>query len=155
MGGFFDAEEKQIVKMWEINYFATYFLIRDMVPHLKKQPGSAILIVSSYLGYELMPNPIGHYGLTKTALLGLTKVLAKELLDDEIRVNGICPGIIKTEFSKELWKNGEAQTAESMGVKRLGVPMDIGHLAKFLLSDEASYITGENIVAAGKVMSRL
>ena len=52
---------------------------------------------------------IGHYALTKTALLGLTKALSRELQNDHIRVNGVVPGLIKTEFSGSLWKNGEKQ----------------------------------------------
>lgn len=78
------------------------------MPYLRKQPGSSIVILSSYTGYE-MSQMIGHYALTKTALLGLTKMLARELHEDQIRVNGAVPGLIKTEFSGQLWKNGEKQ----------------------------------------------
>jgi dehydrogenase/reductase SDR family protein 4 len=62
--------------MWDINFVSTFFLVKETIPYLRKQPGSAIVIVSSYTGYEFSP-VIGHYALTKTALLGLTKVLAK------------------------------------------------------------------------------
>jgi dehydrogenase/reductase SDR family protein 4 len=77
---------------------------------------------------------IGHYAITKTALVALTKILAKELQDDDIRVNCVCPGLIKTKFSSALWSHGEDKAAEGMGVKRLGVPEDIASLVKFLLS---------------------
>jgi dehydrogenase/reductase SDR family protein 4 len=62
--------------MWDINYFSVFFLIKEALPYLRKQPGSSIVIVSSYTGYE-MDRMIGHYALTKTALLGLVKNLAK------------------------------------------------------------------------------
>lgn len=62
--------------MWDINYNSTFFLIKEALPHLRKQPGSSVVIVSSYTGYEVS-QVIGHYGLTKTALLGLTKTLAR------------------------------------------------------------------------------
>ena len=65
------------------------------------------------------------------------------------------PGLIKTKFSESLWSQGEKQAAESNGVKRLGVPEDIGSVVKFLLSTEAGYITGENLVVAGRPISRL
>lgn len=91
--------------MWDINYMATFFLLKEALPYLRKQPGSSVVILSSYAGYE-MSQVIGHYALTKTALLGLTKQLATHLLDDQIRVNGVAPGLIKTEFSGTLWKNG-------------------------------------------------
>lgn len=60
------------------------------------------MIVSSYVAYD-PSSVIGHYSITKTALVALTKILSKELLDDEIRVNCICPGLIKTKFSSGLW----------------------------------------------------
>lgn len=154
MGSFFEANEKQVMKMWEINYLATFMFIKEVVPHLAKQPDSAIVVLSSYTGYELS-NMIGHYAVTKTALLGLVKLLAAELQEQGIRVNGVAPGLIKTEFSKELWKHGEKESAEMMGAKRLGEPRDIANLVKFLLSEEASYITGENVCAAGRLVSRL
>jgi dehydrogenase/reductase SDR family protein 4 len=56
-----------------------------------------------------MSQIIGHYALTKTALLGLTKTLATYLIEDQIRVNGVAPGLIKTGFSSTLWKNDEKQ----------------------------------------------
>jgi dehydrogenase/reductase SDR family protein 4 len=62
--------------MWEINYLATFFLIKEALPYLRKQPGSSIVILSSYTGYEYS-QMIGHYAMTKTALLGLTKQIAK------------------------------------------------------------------------------
>jgi len=108
---------------------------------LKKQKDSAIVILASYAAYDL-PSLIGHYSITKTALVALTKILGKELLDDEIRVNCVCPGLIKTKFSHSLWSHGEDKAAEGMGVKRLGVPEDIASVVKFLLSTESSYITG-------------
>ena len=62
--------------MWEINYIASYLLIKEALPYLQKQPGSSIVIISSYTGYE-GSKVIGHYGITKTALIGLAKQLAK------------------------------------------------------------------------------
>ena len=76
-------------------------------------------------------------------------------MKDDIRVNCVCPGLIKTNFSQSLWSQGEQQAAEGMGVKRLGVPEDISGVVKFLLSRDASYMTGESIVAAGRPCARL
>ena len=112
------------------------------------------MLLGSYGAYDL-PSLIGHYAITKTMLVAMTKIMAKELMDDEIRVNCICPGLIKTNFSSALWSQGEEAAAEGMGVKRLGVPEDIANVVKFMLSDEASYMTGESIVAAGRPVARL
>ena len=107
--------------MLDINYKATFFLIQEALPHLKKQKNSAIAILASYAAYDL-PNAIGHYAVTKTMLVAMTKLLAKELLADEVRVNCVCPGLIKTKFSNALWSHDEQKAAENMGVNRLGVP---------------------------------
>jgi len=87
--------------MLEINYKSTFFLIQEALPYLQKQKGS-IVILSSITAYE-PSSLIGHYAVTKTALVAMTKILAKELLRDEIRVNCVCPGLIKTKFSSLIW----------------------------------------------------
>ena len=89
--------------MWDINFTSTFLLIQEALPHLRKQKDSGIVILSSYTAYE-RPALIGHYAITKTALIALTKLLAKELMDDNIRVNAIAPGLIKTKFSSLLWE---------------------------------------------------
>jgi NAD(P)-dependent dehydrogenase (short-subunit alcohol dehydrogenase family) len=75
VGDFFDISPEQYQKMWDVNYTSTFLLVKEALPYLQKQPGSAIIITSSESAYK--PTPlIGHYALTKTALLGLTKTLA-------------------------------------------------------------------------------
>ncbi len=66
----------------------------------------------------------------------------------------MCPGLIKTQLSQPLWKN-EKKAMQNMGVTRLGVPEDISGVVRFLLSDEARYMTGESLVVAGKPTARL
>jgi NAD(P)-dependent dehydrogenase (short-subunit alcohol dehydrogenase family) len=76
MGNFLEAKEDQIQKMWDINFKSTFFLVQEALPHLRKQKGSSIVILASYAAYDLPPL-IGHYAITKTALVALTKLLAK------------------------------------------------------------------------------
>ena len=111
-------------------------------------------MISSYAAYDVS-TVIGPSSVTKTALLGLAKAFSKALFEDKIRVNTVCPGLIKTKFSEVLWKGNEEAAMKQMGVNRLGEPMDIGHAVKFLLSDEASYITGETLLVTGTVFPRL
>jgi NAD(P)-dependent dehydrogenase (short-subunit alcohol dehydrogenase family) len=90
---------------------------------------------------------LGVYNVTKAALIHLTKQLAAEL--GPTRVVGIAPGLIDTDFSALLVENfGDALVA-SMPTKRLGEPEDVAHLAVFLASDKASWITGETFVVDG------
>lgn len=76
-------------------------------------------------------------------------------MNDNIRVNAIAPGLIKTEFSGAIWKNKEDQALKMMGVNRLGEPEDIAGVAKFLVSKDSSYMTGECLVTMGKPIERL
>ena len=153
MGSFLDATDVEIQKMLDINYEATFLLVQEAVPHLRKSKGS-IVILASYTAYDLSPI-IGHYAITKTALVAMTKILAKELMEDDVRVNCVCPGLIKTKFSNSLWSSDEKRAADGMGVKRLGVPEDIADVVRFLLSEEARYMTGESLVVAGRPCARL
>ena len=108
--------------MWDLNVKSTFFLIKECKEMLLKsvelstteKPNAAnILVVSSVTGTN--PNyTLGVYAATKAALDNLIKSLAQELMDEGIRVNGISPGLIKTEFSGALWKNG-APPEKSMG----------------------------------------
>ena len=91
-------EERAFDKMFEVNVKSTFFLIKEYLDLLKAAKGQAsVLIVSSTAGYS-PPDLIGVYGITKTALLGMTKLLGSELKEDNIRVNGIAPGAISTDF---------------------------------------------------------
>ena len=141
MGNFLDATDIQISKMWDINYKSTFLLIQEAMPELRKRPGSTIVILSSYAAYSVS-SVIGHYSITKTALVAMTKALAQELLQENIRVNGLAPGLIKTKFSSGLWEGREKDTIDHMGVTRLGEVEDIANGARFLCSQESSYMTG-------------
>jgi len=141
-------------KIFDVNVKSHFFLVKECLPYMKE--GSNILIVSSYAGYT--PNPfLGAYSVSKTALLALTKVMATELAGKGIRVNCVAPGIIKTKFSEKLWNNEDdgSSTLSSIPMQRFGQPHEVGALACFLCSDDASYITGETVVVAGGVQSRL
>jgi NAD(P)-dependent dehydrogenase (short-subunit alcohol dehydrogenase family) len=109
------------------------------------RPGVIINIAS--VGGVRVDYGLGVYNVTKAALIHLTKQLAAEL--GPTRVVGIAPGLIDTDFSALLVENfGDALVA-SMPTKRLGEPEDVAHLAVFLASDKASWITGETFVVDG------
>jgi dehydrogenase/reductase SDR family protein 4 len=94
--------------------------------------------------------------VSKTALIGMTKAMAPQLADMGIRVNCIAPGVIKTNFSKALWEDGETfEKNTEFFMKRVGTPEEIAGTAAFLCSDDASYITGETVVVAGGSNARL
>ena len=150
-GSLFDTTEQQFDKTFDINLKSVFFMVkeyRDLMPH-----GSSILLISSYVGYQL-DQTIGVYALTKTAVLGLTKLLAREMRDDKIRVNCIAPGLIRTKFAGSLLEHEEA-AKQKLDIDRVGEPEDIAAAAAFLCSKDADYISGEVLMVTGFVSQRL
>ncbi|OMO64756.1 Short-chain dehydrogenase/reductase SDR [Corchorus olitorius] len=147
------TQESVLDKLWEINVKATILLLQEAAPHLQK--GSSIVLISSIAGFQPQP-AMAMYGVTKTALFGLTKALAAEMGPDT-RVNCVAPGFVPTHFAEFITKNeavrkvAEGQTL----LNRLGTTEDMAAATAFLASDDASYITGETIVVAGGIPSRL
>jgi NAD(P)-dependent dehydrogenase (short-subunit alcohol dehydrogenase family) len=113
--------------------------------------GGVVLNISS-IGGLTFSGPLGAYDMTKAALIHQTKHLAGELAPT-VRVNAIAPGLVKTDFAKALWQ-GAAEDAEyPWPLRRLGLPEDIANAAVFLVSDQASWITGEVLVVDGGAMT--
>ncbi|KAF6032929.1 DHRS2 [Bugula neritina] len=139
-------------KLWDTNVKAGFMLAKEILPHMRKRGGGSIVFVSSIGGYNPFP-VIGSYSVTKTALLGLTRAMSNALAPENIRVNAIAPGVIKTKFAAMLTQ----EDPELIGIpmKRYGTPKDCSGTVSFLVSDDASYITGETIVMAGGMTSRL
>lgn len=111
--------------------------------------GGAIVNVSSVAGVRPAPD-IGFYGATKVMLTYLTQQLAAEL-GPAVRVNAVAPATVKTRFATSLYEGREQEVAATYPLKRLGVPDDIGAAVAFLLSDDASWITGQLLVVDGGI----
>nr|XP_014085102.2 dehydrogenase/reductase SDR family member 4 [Bactrocera oleae] len=156
VGGVLECEESVWDKIFDINVKSSYLLAKEALPYLRKEQGSNIVFVSSIAGYDAF-NLLGAYSVSKTALIGLTKAASKELASEGIRVNCLAPGIIKTKFSSALYETESANEASISKVPmgRLGTPEEMGGVVSFLVSDDASYITGETILAAGGMSARL
>ncbi|KAL4234489.1 Dehydrogenase/reductase SDR member 2 [Mactra antiquata] len=154
-GPILDATEEAWNKIFEVNVAATFFLIKEAVPYIEERGGGSIVIVSSIGGFapsELM----GPYSISKTALFGMTKALVPQLATKNIRVNCIAPGVIMTKFSEALWKNEYSKEfKERIPMKRFAEPNECAGITSFLLSSDASYMTGETIVIAGGLPSRM
>lgn len=113
-----------------------------------KENGGVIINISS-VGAKLSSESIGVYDMTKDALLHVTSQLGAELGPD-VRVNAICPGLIKTDMARFLWE-GEAgdRVANSYPLKRLGEVQDIANAALYLATDASSWMTGQHLVLDG------
>lgn len=109
--------------------------------------GGVVLNIAS-IGGLTVEHGIGWYNVTKAAVIHLTGQLAGEL-GPKVRVNAIAPGLVKTEFARGLWEQGEEAISRRIPTRRLGRPEDIANAALFLCSDAASWITGETLVVDG------
>ncbi|KAF0915726.1 hypothetical protein E2562_038432 [Oryza meyeriana var. granulata] len=148
-----EMKEPVLDKLWDINVKASILLLQDAAAHLRK--GSSVILISSITGYN--PEPaLSMYGVTKTALFGLTKALAAEM-GPNTRVNCIAPGFVPTHFARFLTTNETIRNEliDRSTLKRLGTVEDMAAAVAFLASDDASFITAETIVVAGGTRSRL
>jgi NAD(P)-dependent dehydrogenase (short-subunit alcohol dehydrogenase family) len=149
-GPLVDADLSAVRKVFEVNVIA--LLGWTQQAHragLGRHPGAAILNVASVGGLRA-GSPIGAYNASKAAVIHLTRQLAAEL-GPAVRVNAIAPAVVKTDFAKALYEGREDDVAAAYPMKRLGVPADTSKAAAFLLSDDASWITGETLVVDGGV----
>ena len=141
---------------FDININGTWNVTKSCLPYMKNHKAS-IVNLSSVTGPMVADSGEVAYATTKGAVLAFTKSLAAELVEDDIRVNAIMPGYIRTPMVDNMAKISNPEDPESIissianaiPMKRMGNIDEIGELAAFLASDEASYITAQGIVIDG------
>ncbi|PVG81911.1 3-oxoacyl-ACP reductase [Nocardioides gansuensis] len=136
-------------KVVEVNCIAALSWVQQAHRAWMKEHGGAVVNVSSVSGIRPAPG-IGFYGASKAMLISLTELMALELAPD-IRVNAVAPAVVKTKFATALFEGREEQVASAYPLKRLGEPEDIAGVVAFLLSEDASWITGQLVVIDGGV----
>jgi 3-oxoacyl-[acyl-carrier protein] reductase len=136
-------------KLVDVNCVAALSWVQQVYRGWMREHGGAILNVASVAGVTPAPG-IAFYGASKAMLISLTQSLAVEL-GPAIRVNAVAPAVVKTRFATALYEGREEQVAAHYPLKRLGEPSDVGDVAAFLLSKDASWITGQVVVIDGGV----
>lgn len=140
-------------KIINVNVKACLTLSNLCYPHFIKSGGGSIVNVASVEG--LRPSfGLGMYSISKAALIMLSKSQAKEWGRKNIRSNAICPGLIKTKFSKALWDNETMleKFTDTLAINRIGNADEISSLALYLASSASSYVTGSVFTADGGFM---
>ena len=142
-GPIHNTEERAFDKIIDVNLKGPFELCKKAYPILKKRGGGSIMHISS-IGGLTPERGIGIYSVSKAALINLTKAMAQDWGADNIRVNAICPGLIKTKFSEALWGNEPIleRFLQHIPLNRVGTSDDIAGLAVYLASDAATYCTG-------------
>ena len=144
--------DSQFDKTVQVNWKGPLTWSRLVWEASMRDRGGSIVNISSAGGLAVEP-AIGIYNGTKAALIHLTRTLAAELAR-AVRVNGVAPGLVKTDMARALWEADEAAIAARMPLRRLGEPADIADAVVFLVSDAASWITGQTLVVDGGVLIR-
>lgn len=151
-GTLLDAADSMWQKTFEVNIMGAFWLIQAAVPHMKARGGGKIINVASVNG--LRPGAMqGIYSATKAAVINMTQTLGMELAADNIQVNAIAPGLIKTKFAEALWSNDtlmEGVIARTPA-RRIGEPDEIAGMALYLASPASSFTTGQVMVVDGGI----
>ena len=145
------TDDAMLDKMVEVNIKSAFRLVRLIVPKMiERKSGGTIINIASVAG--LRPQPGGLlYSFTKAGLIMMTRSWAQEFGQHNIRVNAIAPGLIQTDFSAYFWKDESRrqQYESTLPIHRIGQPEEIGGMALYLASDEASFVTGQVMVVDG------
>jgi meso-butanediol dehydrogenase / (S,S)-butanediol dehydrogenase / diacetyl reductase len=156
---FQELDEAEWDRVNDVNAKGVFLTTRAVVPHMIRRRSGSIVSISSMAGKEGLPL-LAHYCATKFAVIGITQSLAKELAEYDIRVNAVCPGVVRTP----LWEPLLDQLSQNRGISReeawqefvdpipLGRPQDpedIGEAVAFLASDRARNMTGQGINVTG------
>jgi NAD(P)-dependent dehydrogenase (short-subunit alcohol dehydrogenase family) len=147
-----DTPDEIFDRMMTVNIRCNLNLAALVRPEMAARKSGVIIVISSIAG--IMGNTaLGAYAITKAADMQLVRNLAVSWGRDGIRVNGIAPGLIKTDFAKALWDNPEilASTLKQSPLGRIGDPVDIAGAAVMLASDAGKFITGTTIVIDGGI----
>ena len=149
-GSMSEIDDESYDKTMNTNVKSNHWLINMVSPFMKQSGGGSIMITSSIAAFDASET-LGTYSISKLAVLGLVRNYASELGPSNIRVNAICPGLVKTDFSKLLWENPDAEkaTSQRMPLRRLGEADDFQGVAVFLASDESSFMTGQALTICG------
>ena len=149
-GPIIDIQPSQVHKTVQVNQEAYLFWTQLAWRKSMQERGGSVLNLSSIGGLSVEPG-IGWYNVTKAAVAHLTRQLAGEL-GPKVRVNALAPGLVKTDFARALWEPAGDLVARRLPMKRLGDPEDIAKAALFLVSDAASWVTGNIFVIDGGAM---
>jgi NAD(P)-dependent dehydrogenase (short-subunit alcohol dehydrogenase family) len=147
LGPLIEQDHARFTKIFDVNVWAALLWTSLAVKAWMAEHGGVVVNTASIGGMHQSP-AIGLYNATKAALIHVTKQLALEL-SPRVRVNAICPGVVRTRLAEALWKDHEEAVSGATALGRIGEPADVAAAVAFLVSDQASWITGETLVIDG------
>ena len=149
-GPFLTAEDSHWDKILDVNVKGYFRVAKSCIPLMRQRGGGKIINVASVAGLEPQPM-MGVYCVSKAAVLMMTEVLAAEVAADNIQVNAIAPGFVKTKFSQVLWSTPDIhdKLVNAVPQRRMAEPSEIAGIAVYLASAASSFTTGATFVIDG------
>jgi NAD(P)-dependent dehydrogenase (short-subunit alcohol dehydrogenase family) len=143
---FWEIPEDEWDRVMSVNVKGTWLVTRELRPLLRGAAGGSIVNIASEVAYSGSTG-LAHYVASKGAVVSLTRVLARELGPDNIRVNAIAPGYIPTEAASVMAPHGYDPSRTPLG--RVGTPKDLFGALEFLVSDASAFVTGQTLLVNG------
>ena len=137
-----EVSEEEWEQVLNVNLKSVFLCCRAVIPHMRKRKSGKIVNVASIAGKEGNPRMI-PYSASKAGVICLTKALAKEVVEDGIRVNCVAPAVIGTTILDTLTDEQVAYMTERIPMKRVGKPEEVGAVIHFLASEASSFVTGQ------------
>lgn len=149
-GSMMDLPDSAFDKVLDVNIQSNHWLCRMVLPEMIERRDGAIIIISSVGGLKGSAN-LGAYAISKAADLQLVRNLAVEHGPNNVRVNAISPGLIRTDFARALWENPDILKQRTAGdpLRRIGEPEEVAGIAVYLAAAAGSFTTGQNFVIDG------
>jgi len=145
-----EVSDEVFSKTIDSNVRSNLWLCNLVIPGMAERKGGSVIFVASIVALQGSVG-LAMYGISKAAAIQMVKNLAVQWGPDNVRVNSIVPGLVRTDFSKKLWETPAVlKSAESSyPLRRIGEPEDIGGAAVFLASRAGNWITGQTVVIDG------
>ena len=145
-----NMSDEQFTKILQNNIVSNHWLIQMVAPAMRERKDGSIMIISSIGGLR-GTEVLGAYAISKAADMQLARNLAAEFGPDNVRVNTIAPGLVRTDFARALWENPEIlkRSTERTPLRRIGEPDEIAGAAVFLASKAGAFTTGQTFVIDG------
>ena len=144
---FLDTNKSEWSRVIKTNLDSVYHFSNKVIPYMLENGGN-IVNISSVWGVYGASMEVA-YSTSKAGIIGFTKALSKELGYNNIRVNAVAPGVIDTDMNKNITEDIKNELIEKTPLARLGRPIDIANAVLFLVSDNASFITGQVLEVTG------
>ncbi len=141
---FVDLEPVEFDRMFAVHVRGTYLMTRAVIKDMLSAGKGSIVNIASQLG-QIGGVDLVHYSAAKSAVIGMTKALARELSAQGVRVNAVAPGPINTPLVRNLSESWRKTKAAELPLGRFGEPEEVAAAVAFLLSDEASLFVGQTI----------